>query len=243
MNDDDIRAVLRTQPSHTQPLDPAKVIAGAQHRRRVRGVTAGVVASAAVVAVVAVSVISSAGGSSQPPVAPPVSTTPTTTPATKSIYTFQNAEPPIGTLPRDGETKIAEHLYFATRGTQWAVISRVPGEPAYEPFGWRKTVGNDNIGDGTSPGLQSVGPVTSSVFKNAKAHTVVYVQGRKAWYGKVYRLAGIPDWVQTSVELTGGKAPEVTPGPNQSEVSIFVYDQNRKLLVQYPAGAKDPLRS
>jgi hypothetical protein len=243
MNDDDIRAVLRSEPPQTQPLDPAKAIAGAHHRRRVRGVTAGLVASTAVVAVVAVGVVSSAGGSSQPPVAPPVSTTPTTELATKSVYAFQNDEPPVGTLPRDGETKIANHLYFATRGTQWAVISRVPGEPEFEPFGWRKTAGNDNIGDGRSPSMQTMGLVFSSVFRSDKARTVVYVQGRKAWYGKVYQLAGIPGWVQTSVELTGGKAPEVTPGPKQNGVSMFVYDQDGKLLVQYPGGAPDPLHS
>ena len=243
MNDDDIRAVLRTEPPRTQPLDPAKVIAGAHHRRRVRGATAGLVASATVVAVVAVGVVSSAGGSSQPPVAPPVSTTPTTELATKSVYAFQNDEPPVGTLPRDSETKIADHLYFGTRGTKWAVISRFPGEPESEPFGWRSTVGNDNIGDGKTPSMQAMGNVFSSVFRSDKARTVVYVQGRKAWYGKVYRLAGIPGWVHTSVELTGGKAPEVTPGPTQNEVSMFVYDQNGKLLVQYPGGAPDPLHS
>jgi hypothetical protein len=157
-------------------------------------------------------------------------------------YIFQNERPEVGTLPAGGEVKLADHLYFATRGTQWAVISRQPGEPEYEPFGWRRTIGNDNIGDGTSPGLQSVGLVTSSVFKNAKVSTVVYTRGDKAWYGKIYRLAGIPGWVESSADLTGGDPePKSTPGPQGPEVSIFAYDAAGKLLAQFPEGKSNPL--
>ncbi|TDO33743.1 hypothetical protein EV643_1319 [Kribbella sp. VKM Ac-2527] len=157
-------------------------------------------------------------------------------------YVFQNERPEVGTLPAGGEVKIAEHLYFATRGTQWAVISRVPGEPEYEPFGWRRTVGNDNIGDGTSPGLQSVGPVTSSVFKNAKVSTVVYTRGNQAWYGKVYRLAGIPGWVESSADLTASDPePKSTPGPQGPDTSVFAYDAAGKLLAQFPDSKSNPL--
>jgi len=155
-----------------------------------------------------------------------------------TMYAFQNRRPEVGVLAAGAQVKLGEHLYFKTRGTQWAVISRVPGEPEYEPFGWRQTVGNDNLGDGTSPGVQGVGLLRSSVFKSSKAATVVYTVGRKAWYGKVYRLAGIPGWVESSVTTTGADATKATPGPS---VSVFVYDAKGTLLTKFGDAKGDPL--
>jgi hypothetical protein len=158
-------------------------------------------------------------------------------------YVFQNQRPEVGVLAAGQEVKLDEHLYFKTRGTQWAVISRVPGEPEYEPFGWRQTIGNDNLGDGTSPGVQSVGLMRSSVFKSSKAATVVYTVGQKAWYGKVYRLAGIPGWVESSVVTTGADTPKSTPAPapTASSVSVFVYDAKGTLLTKFGDAKGDPL--
>ncbi|GAA1537086.1 hypothetical protein GCM10009741_44620 [Kribbella lupini] len=169
--------------------------------------------------------------------AAPVATRP---PATKKVpkaskFVFQNTRTEVGTLAPGREVSLGDHLFFATKGTQWAVISRVPGEPAYEPFGWRRTVGNANLGDGTSPGIQSSGAVHSSVFKNDRVSTVVYTRGQKAWYAKVYRLAGIPGWVESSARLT---SDDVKPG---TQASVFVYDANGRLLVRFGDAKGDPL--
>ena len=137
-------------------------------------------------------------------------------------------------LAAGAEVKIGPYLSFKTKGTQWAVISRRPGEPAYEPFGWRQTVGNANIGDGTDPGMQSVGGTVSSVFKSSQAATVVYTVGTKAWYGKIYRLAGITGWVESSAQVT-----PLTPQNSRSN-GVFVYDAQGKLLKRFGGGA-DPL--
>ena len=158
-----------------------------------------------------------------------------------TMYAFRNQRPEVGVLAAGAQVKIGEHLYFKTRGTQWAVISRVPGEPEYEPFGWRQTVGNDNIGDGTSPGVQGVGLLRSSVFKSSKAATVVYTVGQKAWYGKVYRLAGIPGWVESSVTTTGVDTTTATPDPTGPSVSVFVYDAKGTLLTKFGDAKGDPL--
>ncbi|TWD80937.1 hypothetical protein FB561_2035 [Kribbella amoyensis] len=163
-------------------------------------------------------------------------------PAPKATkYVFQNKRPAVGRLAAGAEVKIAPHLFFATKGTEWAVISRVPGEPAYEPFGWRRTLGNDNLGDPSTPGIQSVGPVVSSVFQSAEVSTVVYTRGSKAWYGKIYRLGGIPGWVQSSAQLTADPAAKKSPGPQPPAVSVFSYDAAGKLLSKFGDAKGDPL--
>ncbi|ADB29461.1 hypothetical protein Kfla_0337 [Kribbella flavida DSM 17836] len=154
-------------------------------------------------------------------------------------YTFQNKRPAVGTLAPGQQVKLGHHLSFTTRGTRWAVISRVPGEPQYEPFGWRRTVGNTNLGDGRALGLQSVGPVHSSVFRNERVSTVVYTLGGKAWYAKVYRLAGIPGWVQSSVVMSGAKQPR--PDAKGPGVSVFAYDAGGRLLGRFGNAVGDPL--
>jgi hypothetical protein len=245
MNDDDIKSVLRLEEPAARTLDPATVIAGAHRRRRIRGVAVGAVASAAVAAVVTMGIIAGSNGAGQEPFGPPpVAGSPSQSATPSSDYRFQNSEPQVGTLPAGTEAKIGRYHYFKTRGTQWAVISRVPGEPEIEPFGWRATVGNDNLGDERSlGGMQIAGLVYSSVYKSDKASKVVYVRGDKAWYGKIYRLAGIPGWVELSVELPKDKSATsmVTPGPPVQDVSMFVYDQNGTLIDQYPGKAGNPL--
>jgi hypothetical protein len=173
----------------------------------------------------------------------------------KSKYVFQNTPPAVGVLPANGSVEIAADVTFRTRGTQWALVSHVPGEPTYEPFGWRATVGNANIGDGTSPGMQSMGSrqdvVVNSVFRNSKVATVVYTRDRKAWYAKVYRLAGIPGWVESNALVSAGNEPRQTPGamtkripvtgPDPHELAVFVYDAAGKLLKQFPENAVNPL--
>lgn len=172
----------------------------------------------------------------------------------KSNYVFQNKPQSVGKLPANGSVEIATDLTFRTRGTQWALVSHVPGEDTYEPFGWRATVGNDNIGDGTSPGLQSMGAgkgvLVNSVFKNQKVATVVYTRGKKAWYAKVYRLGGIPGWVESAALVSAGKTQNPVPAgksvtritsPDPDELAVFVYDAAGKLLKQFPDKAENPL--
>lgn len=163
--------------------------------------------------------------------------------STRNSYKFQNRPQTVGTLPAGQRVKIGADHWFQTRGTQWAITQHVPGEPSYEPFGWRATVGNDNLGRPSEPGLQSsgtkAGVVFNSVFENDKAATVVYTMGDQAWYGKIYRLAEIPGWVQSSVEMKGEaetKHRRVVPKP-----AVFVYDKDGTLLSKFPSSARDPL--
>jgi hypothetical protein len=243
MNDQDIETALGAVTTASEPLDPARVIAGARRRRR-RGAAAGVIASGGVAMAIAVGVLAGWGTRAvEAPVAvvpaPPATTTPPAS-APRNSYTFQNARPAVGTLAADVEVKVGPGLYFTTHGTKWALIERKPGQPVSQPFGWRKTVGDPNLGDPSSPGIQAADGVVSSVFKNPAAATVVYTQGRKAWYGKVYRLAGIPGWVQSSAKIS--VAPLSAAGDNDPmAVSVFVYDEAGKLLATLGESSNDPL--
>ena len=246
MNDNDIRDLLQVETDELTQLDPSRVIAGAHRRRRTRRVLAAAISSAAVAAVVAGSIQIAADRDGREPFAPPVAGTPNAGPSTPtpSQYVFQNGPQVIGELPPNGSVVIAPHQLFKTRGTQWAVISQVPGEPGIAPFGWRATVGNDNIGDGTDPSIQSIGigtaQLVNSVFNSPQAATVVYTSGKKAWYAKVYRLGGVNGWVESSALVTSPVASNATPGPRGDEVSVFVYDANGRLLTSFGDG-KDPL--
>jgi hypothetical protein len=263
MNDNDLRDLLQADADELSPLDPSRVIAGAHRRRRTKGVVAAGIASAAVAVVVAGGIYGTANQGDSEPFSPPVAGMPSAGPATpkpsassKSQYVFQNKPQSIGSLAANGSVEIGTDVTFRLRGTQWALVSHVPGEDAYEPFGWRATVGNDNIGDGTDPGVQGMGAgkaqLVSSVFNCPKAATVVYTRGTKAWYAKIYRLGGIHGWVESSVlipvsaptgtetagTITAGKS--VTAAPPDDDVSVFAYDANGKLLASFGA-AKDPL--
>jgi hypothetical protein len=223
-----IESELRELQTDSPALDPARVIAGARRRRR-RGVLTAAAASAGVAGVAAVGLLVA-----QDPVAvgPPVAATPSSvTPSvTPPRYVFQNTRPAVVPLAAGAEVKIGPYLSFKTKGTQWAVISRRPGEPAYEPFGWRQTVGNANIGDGADPGLQIADNVVTSVFRSETATTVVYTSGRKAWYGQIRRLAGIPGWVAATAAL-----------PVDAQ-SVFAYDADGKLVGCLGDPKDDPLR-
>ncbi|MGC4936442.1 hypothetical protein [Kribbella sp. DT2] len=235
MNDDELITLLRSEGS-MDPLDPVKVISGARRRRRrARAVGVGAVASVAVVLAAGAGVVLGGNGTRETQfVPPPVASAPAPVLTPSARYTFHNAEPSIGTVPAKGEVRMTDRLSFVTRGTQWAVISRVPGEPVYEPFGWRKTVGNSNIGDGSSLGIQSAEGVSSSVFRSSRVSTVVYTQGRDAWYGTVNRLAGIPGWVAVWADRS-----EATGSGGQ--VSVFAYAADGTLVGQFPGGAAQPL--
>ncbi|MDX6235207.1 MAG: hypothetical protein QOG10_22 [Kribbellaceae bacterium] len=94
-------------------------------------------------------------------------------------------------------------------------------------------------GDGSDVGL-----VFSSVFKSDKVSTVVYTRGKKAWYAKVYRLGGIPGWVESSVEMKGEQDAKGNVGPEDPknpQVAVFVYDQHGTLLAQFPDHVRSPL--
>jgi hypothetical protein len=250
MNDNELRELLRADPDEVSPLDASRVIAGAHRRRRTRVVLAAGFTSLAVGAIVAggISVFSAGGGGE--PFGPPVAgqssvTTSASSAGARSGFVFQNSPQAIGQLPADGSVRIAPHYSLKTRGTQWALVSQVPGEPAYEPFGWRGTVGNTNVGDGTSPGVQSLGiggksQLVSSVFNCPEAATVVYTSGKRAWYAKVYRLGGISGWVASSAIVTGSSTASVTPGPKSDAVSVFAYDAQGDLVASF-GGGKDPL--
>ena len=172
----------------------------------------------------------------------------------KSKYAFQNKPQVVGKLPANGSVEVGTDVTFRTRGTQWALVSHLPGEEPYEPFGWRATIGNDNIGDGTSPGIQSMGSgkgvLANSVFKNQKVATVVYTRGKKAWYAKIYRLGGIPGWVESNAvvspesgprQVTAGKSVTKVTGPLPDQLAVFAYDASGKLLKQFPDNAENPL--
>jgi hypothetical protein len=271
MNDNDLRDLLQADPDDLSPLDASQVIAGAHRRRRTRGVVAAGLASAAVAAVVAGSLLTATDQGGREPSALPVAGTPSSattsgapssTPPTmsgpsvsaprSSGFAFQNEPQSVGQLPANGSVRIAPYFLFRTRGTQWAVISQIPGEPQYEPFGWRATVDNANLGDGIDPGIQSVGSGTgllvNSVFKGPRVATVVYTRGTKAWYAKVYRLGGISGWVQSSAVIAGPVTPttvtagtQVTPAPpGGDDVSVFAYDGSGRLVASFGTG-KDPL--
>jgi hypothetical protein len=164
-------------------------------------------------------------------------------------YRFQNQPQTVETLAAGQRVKIARYHTFQTRGTQWSVTSHQPREPSYEPFGWRATVGNSNLGNPGQPSLHgagsAVGLVFSSVFKSDKVSTVVYTRGKQAWYGKLYRLAGIPGWVQSSIEMKGEHSAGGKTGPESARhpaLAVFSYDKDGRLLSKFPAGAVgDPL--
>jgi hypothetical protein len=161
-------------------------------------------------------------------------------------YVFQNKPQVVGTLAANGSFEVAADVTFRTDGTKWALVSHAPGEEPYEPFGWRATVGNDNLGDGSSPGIQTMGSgktvLVNSVFKNKSAATVVYTSGKKAWYAKVYRLGGIAGWVESSAVLNGAEPARQTPGAKGDQVAVFVYDATGKLLDRFPDNAENPLQ-
>ncbi|TDU89501.1 hypothetical protein EV138_3071 [Kribbella voronezhensis] len=269
MNDNDLRDLLQADPDELTPLDAAQVIAGARRRRRTRGVVAAGVASAAVAVVAAGSLFAATDQGGREPSALPLAGTPSSpagtpssTPPTMSGpsvsaphgsgFAFQNEPQAVGQLPANGSVPIAPYYRFQTRGTQWAVISQLPGEPQYEPFGWRATVGNSNLGDGTDPGIQSAGAgaglLVNSVFKGPRVTTVLYTSGKNAWYAKVYRLGGISGWVQSSAVIAAPATPttitagtRVTPAPPVGDdVSVFAYDATGRLLASFGSG-KDPL--
>jgi hypothetical protein len=259
MNDEDLRDLLQADADELSPLDPSRVIAGAHRRRRTRGMVAAGIASAAVAVVVAGGVYGTANQGGSEPFSPPIAGAPTVAPPKPSApkssaqqFVFQYQPQPIGSLPANGSVEIGTDVTLRTRGTEWALVSHVPGEEPYEPFGWRATIGNDNIGDGTDPGIQSLGSgkalLASSVFNCPKVATVVYTSGKKAWYAKIYRLGGIAGWVQSSALVTAPNSPttitagiHVTPGPPPGdELSVFAYDVTGKLLASF-GGGKDPL--
>ncbi|MGY4771101.1 hypothetical protein ACXC9Q_29690 [Kribbella sp. CWNU-51] len=181
-----------------------------------------------------------AASGATPVAAPPAAAPPAALPAKKgpkaTKYTFQNTRPAVATLAAGAEVKIGSGVFFTTRGSQWGIIERIPGQPVNEPFGWRKTVGDPNLGDPGTPGIQGVGEVRSSVFKSPKAATVVYTQRTKAWYGKIYRLAGIPGWVESSAQVPGG-----TDLRHSEDASVFVYDRAGKLIAKFGTAKGDPL--
>ncbi|QNE20154.1 hypothetical protein F1D05_22395 [Kribbella qitaiheensis] len=167
--------------------------------------------------------------------------------AAMSKFVFQNGPQAVGTLAANGSVEVGAGLTFQTRGTQWALVNHLPGEAT--SFGWRATVGNDNIGDGTKPGIQSTASrgtiVVSSVFSSKKVATVVYTSGTKAWYAKVERLGGIPGWVGSNAVLNGAMTTKTvtrTPGLTGNDVAVFVYDAAGKLLVKFPDNAENPLK-
>lgn len=93
MIDDELRDALRSDDG-IEPLDPAKVITGAQRRRRNRDLTTGSLAAVAVLAVVVGGVIATDGTNSGAPVDPPVVGTPSSTPSARSSTTPRAASTP-----------------------------------------------------------------------------------------------------------------------------------------------------
>lgn len=155
---------------------------------------------------------------------------------------------PIGTIPATGKVEIAAMYWFETRGTKWC-ITEADDSPSdtNEPFGCRGTVGNANIGDGRSPGIQSSADtdgnkVVTSVFRG-NARRVIYTDGDKFYEAKLYRLAAVSGW---QMSVASYEPPKDDNSPSQ-DMYVFAYDAEDKLVAQFPSandgGPKtDPLR-
>lgn len=136
---------------------------------------------------------------------------------------------PIGTIPRSGKVEIAKNYWFETRGTSWCITAPADGAAGtYEPFGCRRTVGNENLGDVRSPGMQGAGDRVTSVFKG-DVRRVIYSSGDVYVEAKVYRLAAIPGWVLSIGDLDGLPTAQ-RPGGQ----AVFGFDAAGRLIAQFP---------
>jgi hypothetical protein len=123
MNDEELREALRPR-DEIEPLDPAKVIAGARRRRK-RGVVAGGAAAFAVLAVAAAGVLATNGTNPNVPVEP-VSTPskPSTTPRPPTVRAADVAACRTafgGESPRPGARASVQASISAPDGTTFIV--------------------------------------------------------------------------------------------------------------------------
>lgn len=247
MDDSKLIREIHDLDADAPTLVPAELVAGAKRRR------AGRYAIAAL-ASLAVAGIAITGFATKGPSGPPVAGGPGPVPVVKQEVeqdgqTVSKVNPgkrkwtpggtigaqPIGTIPVQGKVQIAPGVRFETKGTQWCISHWDDLTKDYfEHFGCRGTVGNENIGDGRSPGLQSSGGATSSVFRGMPRR-VIYTQGGKYYEGKVYRLKGIPGWSLSFIQF-----PETT-GEKMPERGVFTYDEDNRLIAAFPNSRTDPL--
>jgi hypothetical protein len=265
MNEDRLIQEIQDIEDTGRTLEPTQVVSSAKRRRAWRVAVTGI-ASLAVAGVAVAGFTALGGGEPSPgdaPVAgPPVAlgngpgpTTPGTVAetgrsgaetagATKLPKPTDRWTPggpvgakPIGTIPKSGAVEIAPRYRFETLGTKWCISEWEPATKEYfEPFGCRGTVGNSNLGDGRSPGMQSSfdtagNKVVTSVFRGTPSR-VIYTDGAKYYEAKVYRLAGVPGWSMSVVSYKPAKAEQ--PGSPDHDRAVFAYGADDKLLVQFP---------
>ncbi|WP_328989335.1 hypothetical protein OG394_24195 [Kribbella sp. NBC_01245] len=248
MDDSKLIQEIHDLDADSPTLAPAELVAGAKRRRAGRyAVTA--------CASLAVAGIAITGFATKGPAGTPVAGGPDpapnvpTTAAAQDGHSVAKAKPgkrkwtpggpigarPVGVIPVKGQVQLAPGVRFETKGTKWCISHWDDLTKGYfEHFGCRGTVGNANIGDGRSPGLQSSGGATSSVFRGMPRR-VIYTEGGKYYEGRVYRLKGIAGWSLSFIQF-----PE-TAGEKMPERGVFTYDENNRLIASFPESKTDPL--
>jgi hypothetical protein len=165
----------------------------------------------------------------------------------KNGFAFQNSRPAVETVAAGQAAHFGEHVWYETKSSTWALFTKFPGEGQKAAYAW---TGKDDSESGlVADGSKASGPVFASMF-NGKVHTVVYTQGKKAWYGKVYRFAAIPGGTFAGIELAGepyapdpagglGRQKAADAAMHPGDISVYGYDQAGKLVSQF--GNHDPL--
>lgn len=160
---------------------------------------------------------------------------------TKNGYTFQNERQPPATLLAGVAAQVGINHWLQTKGSTWALLSQLPGQPRTALFGWQATKMDDISGATLLMDGSKAGAVLASMFRTDRITTVVYAQGKKAWYGKVYKLAGVPGLTAAGVELKGISYVGSVAGPADPSVAVYAYDKNGKLVSQFQGTKADPL--
>ncbi|MFC0624286.1 hypothetical protein [Kribbella deserti] len=259
MDDNKLIQEIRDFEADAPTLEPVELLAAAKRRRAGRWAVTGLASLAvAAIAITAFATgggpsgstanLSAAGGPDPIPVTVEPKPSAGSIKAEKSVTRIPPARKkwtpggpigarPIGEIPTRGEVQIASGVRFETKGTKWCISHWDDQAKEYfESFGCRGTVGNSNIGDGRSPGLQSAGGATSSVFRGVPRR-VIYTQDDKYYEGKVYRLKGVPGWSLSFVELPA----EMKGSTAFPDRAVFTYDENNRLLASFPESKADPL--
>jgi len=165
----------------------------------------------------------------------------------KNGFAFQNARPAVETVAAGQAAHFGEHVWYETKSSTWALFTKFPGEGQKTASAW---TGKDDSGSAlVADGSKAAGPVFASRF-NGPVETVVYTQGKKAWYGKVYRFAAIPGGTFAGIELAGqpyapdpagrlGSPKAADASMHPGGISVYGYDKAGKLISQFGEG--DPL--
>ena len=241
MNDEELRDALRP-PDGIEPLDPARVIAGA-HRRRRRGVAAGGAAAAAVLAVVAGSVLATNGtnGSSVVvPVSTPSSprTTPKPTPSPPGVAAADLAACRAGSegeSARVGPKASGQATLSAAEGTVFIVADGKNWVGCDTGYGqtWDKEVSVRKPGPIVKPDVGDVeafAVAENLVTKGATQYEYVWAAGVMPDGVKTIRYTFADDTIEDAVVVgkywlmhhwspAGGEG--ATPAPGKIKVQLI----------------------